>query len=335
MINTVSIDKLKQNWERLYGENKVLFPYSSYEYNYIISKYKYYKLDALKEDSNFYVYKDSSNKIKVIFPLTIKGDIIILFGDNVSGAGHLDVIYGNDTNYNDFAGAFKELRERFEGKKLEIHKLNESSNFLEFLKGTDLFDDINISVERECVKIVFADDYDEYYKTLSKSVRQNIRTSYNKMNKNNIVFELKVFSGQLDDKRVLGDIMRIYTKREFERKDKAVNKFKAIKNRYFNPLVWAMKTMQSQYTFVLYIENKATAFMTGFKSNSNSIVFPMLAIDSDYSKYMPGKLMINEAIKYLINNSSIRVLDLSRGTEKYKLDMGGIIHKNYCVDISL
>lgn len=129
--------------------------------------------------------------------------------------------------------------------------------------------------------------------------------------------------------------MHIYTKREFERKGKVVSKLKTIKNRYFNPLVWAMRTMHSQYTFILYIDHKAAAFMTGFKSNSNSIVFPMLAIDSDYSKYMPGKLMINETIKYLINNSTIRVLDLSRGTEKYKLDMGGTIHKNYSVEVML
>lgn len=45
--------------------------------------------------------------------------------------------------------------------------------------------------------------------------------------------------------------------------------------------------------------------------------------------------MIAESIKYLQEHSAIRVLDLSRGDEKYKFEMGGIRHYNYRFEIEL
>lgn len=45
--------------------------------------------------------------------------------------------------------------------------------------------------------------------------------------------------------------------------------------------------------------------------------------------------MIGESIKYLQEHSAIRGLDLSRGDERYKLEMGGVRHYNYKFEIQL
>lgn len=45
--------------------------------------------------------------------------------------------------------------------------------------------------------------------------------------------------------------------------------------------------------------------------------------------------MIGESIKYLQTNTAIRGLDLSRGDERYKLEMGGVRHYNYRFEIQL
>ena len=50
---------------------------------------------------------------------------------------------------------------------------------------------------------------------------------------------------------------------------------------------------------------------------------------------MPGKLMIAESIKWLQAHTQIRGLDLSRGDERYKLEMGGVCHYNYRFEIQL
>ena len=87
--------------------------------------------------------------------------------------------------------------------------------------------------------------------------------------------------------------------------------------------------MNNSYDFKFYIGKDLAAFMMGLESENKEVIIPKLAIDSNFSKYSPGKLMINETVKYLISNSNIRTLDLSKGSEKYKYDMGGTEHINY------
>lgn len=92
--------------------------------------------------------------------------------------------------------------------------------------------------------------------------------------------------------------------------------------------------MKEHYTFCLYINENPAAFMSGFVTNFNEIVFPIVAMNSSFREYVPGKLMINESIKYLQKKESIRVLDLSRGDERYKFEMGGSKHYNYRIFLS-
>lgn len=146
---------------------------------------------------------------------------------------------------------------------------------------------------------------------------------------------LQVVQGPFKDEALLSDAMRIYTKRESERKNRRIDFFPYIKHRYFSALVWAMKMLDSHYTFCFFLNNKLAAFMTGFATNYNEIVFPYVAIDSAFAPYAPGKLMISESIKYLQTHTSIRGIDLSRGDERYKLEMGGVRHYNYKFDIQL
>lgn len=39
--------------------------------------------------------------------------------------------------------------------------------------------------------------------------------------------------------------------------------------------------------------------------------------------------MISESVKWLQRNTDINGLDLSRGDERYKYEMGGVNHMNY------
>lgn len=159
--------------------------------------------------------------------------------------------------------------------------------------------------------------------------------AYKKVRSNELDMSLQVIKGPFTDKALLSDAMKIYTKRESERKNRRIDFIPYIKHRYFSALLWAMETLASHYTFCFFLNNKLVAFMTGFVTNYNEIVFPYLAIDSTFASYAPGKLMIAESIKYLQEHSAIRVLDLSRGDEKYKFEMGGIRHYNYRFEIEL
>lgn len=186
-----------------------------------------------------------------------------------------------------------------------------------------------------CVKIPFPDDYPEYEKGFNSHARNNLHRAYKKVRSNELDMSLQVIKGPFTDKALLSDAMKIYTKRESERKNRRIDFIPYIKHRYFSALLWAMETLASHYTFCFFLNNKLVAFMTGFVTNYNEIVFPYLAIDSTFASYAPGKLMIAESIKYLQEHSAIRVLDLSRGDEKYKFEVGGVRHYNYRFEIQL
>ena len=59
-----------------------------------------------------------------------------------------------------------------------------------------------------------------------------------------------------------------------------------------------------------------------------------LAINEDLDYYSPGRILMNELIKYLHEKTPIKVLDMSRGNERYKKDFGGRSYfiKDFVVD---
>lgn len=332
---------LKQIWQKLYADNSYLFPYSSWEYNEQIYKYMKIKPSSMFQKNYFLVYEEEQKPL-LLFPLYLKKNKLRLFGENISGAGNLDLLYDAAITAKQLKNAFAELKSMFPGKTLELRMINERSKLFLFLKGmADAGADAVLSVkaeeERVCVKVPFSDAYEEYEQGLSRNARSNLHKAYSKVRRNELDMSLQVIQGPFTDKALLSDAMKIYTKRESERKNRrAVWIFVPyFKHRYFSALVWAMETLASHYSFCLFLNNKLAAFMTGFVTNYNEIVFPYVAIDSTFASYAPGKLMIAESIKYLQGHSSIRGLDLSRGDERYKLEMGGVRHYNYKFEIQL
>lgn len=80
--------------------------------------------------------------------------------------------------------------------------------------------------------------------------------------------------------------------------------------------------------YVLYINNRIAAFFDSI-SAGKTIIIPRLAISDEFNRYSPGMILINESVKSLIDER-ISVVDLTHGTEQYKLSMGGIV--NHCVE---
>lgn len=328
--------QLKKIWKDLYKNNPYLYPFSSWEYNEQVNSYKRIKPQTLFQKEYFFVYYHNNIPL-MIMPLFKKRGTFYIFGENISGPDNLDFIYDKNIKNEDIYTAIKELKEKFPNTKLNLYKINERSKVYSFFKDNedDLKNyDIHIELDRVCVKICFPDEYQAYFQGLSRNARSNLHKAYNKIKKNNINIHLEVVRGPFSNKKLLSALMKIYTKRESERKDRSLDFFPFLKHRYASSLTWAMQTMKEHYTFCLYINENPAAFMSGFVTNFNEIVFPIVAMNSSFREYVPGKLMINESIKYLQKKESIRVLDLSRGDERYKFEMGGSKHYNYRIFLS-
>ena len=79
------------------------------------------------------------------------------------------------------------------------------------------------------------------------------------------------------------------------------------------------KKSANAITFGLYIDGKLASFISGIVSMQNEFIVPRLSINDDLLFYSPGMILINEVIKYLINNTEINVLDLSQGKKNINI----------------
>lgn len=323
---------LRSVWKKLYKDNPYLFPYSSFEYNEQVFAYTKIKPTTLFQKNYFFVYYEHEQPIMVM-PLFEKKNRVYLFGENISGAGNLDFVYTPSVRDEQFFAALAELKKQLPGRELRLYKINERSKLYYFLKKNDavLTREYSMQMEEDriCIKVVFPDSFEDYFKNLGRNTKSNMHKAYNKVVKTEADMRLQVIHGPLEDKELLSALMKIYTKRDLERKHKSYNVFAYMKHRHFSALTWAMEHLESHYTFCLFLKGQPAAFMTGFLTNFKEIVFPIVAMNSEFSKYAPGKLMICESIKYLQRDCIIRGLDLSRGDERYKLEMGGTSHFNY------
>lgn len=201
---------------------------------------------------------------------------------------------------------------------VELHRIDERSPIASFIP-----DEAAISNN---VAIYFGESYDEYFKKLSSSVRQNIRTAYNRLAKDGNCLNVKIFIGK--SKIPINEIIWLYCRRHRDRYGVETSFIKR----------WFLKHQSFATRFYRYADNAITVYMTindipaAFLSglyNNNRMIVPRLSINNDFKRYSPGMILVCETIKKLISDTKIRVLDLSLGEEPYKYQLGGVLHHAY------
>lgn len=177
--------------------------------------------------------------------------------------------------------------------------------------------------------ILMGDGYNAYYASLSKNTRQNIRTSYNRLEKDGKVLTSEFVRGCDLDSVTEDTIVNIYLRRRESHKnsDSYIHKLFL---KYFHYFTQASKRFEYSIYGIVRIDGEIAAFWNGFVSTDGRYVScPRLAIDERFNKYSPGILLINETAKNLKGRFGIDDLDLSRGNQDYKMRMGGINYYSY------
>lgn len=328
IIRQAVFKDLEHPWKRLYRSNKYLSPYASFEYNEIfIRNYRFGVKRALLR-TRFYELSDDHGHSVMIIPLYGIGKRFYIFGD-LAATGYLDFIYDDHCTCEVFTEGFALLGQKLPGCTLIINELNEKSLLDNYLSSQ-----YQCLGTNPCVNIAFGSDYDTYFKSLAKGVRQNIRTSRNRLEREILPWRVDVL---MDEPLSLGmkrDILRVYNKRTKTRYGINVNLLRKILRQVKNPITISTACMPDNFNAVLRIRDKVVAFLSGYVSNDGStVIVPRHAIDADYSCYGIGTLLISETIRWLASNTGIRNLDLSRGAEKYKFALGGTGHNNHSYEI--
>lgn len=325
------IKALEKAWRRLYESNPDLSPFQAYDFNLIAERYSRLSPRRYHLKPVFYEYADDEGDTLLIAPLYVKnslrGKTAFLFGDHMP-ASYSDFIYGMDLGQVDFDGAMAAIAKDLGNPLFCFNKVNESSQLSGFLLRTPTVD---CQVRKNpCVMIPLSGDYESYWKGMSKSARQNLRTSRNRLRKDGLDCRMRLYVGNPLEPAVMEEIMAIYTKRFFGRRYGFLKSVLiSFSKRRINPVTIALGRMETAFCSVLEIGGRSAAICTGFGRTGGKMVIPYLSMDESFSSYSPGGLLVEGTVKQLMDRGEFTAFDLGRGDEPYKTRYGGIKHANF------
>lgn len=329
-----SLFPLKRKWIELYKKGGYT-PFQSWELNRLWFLVYGLKGTRRKFQQVFYYFKDvGDDKKECIVPVLVNKKEKILA--NYSQFGPIDyydiLCSSNSDGFLD--DCLSALFEEYQGYKFNFENIPEGSVLCNLLEECD-------KQIAPCVRIEFRSlQYEEYYQSLSKHQRQNLRTAYNKLQKAGMSFSIVKYDAENRiPLSVHKKCMKLYEERCVMknggyRREGIFPKLAAVKDSRTN-LVNLLVRKGDNVVFVLYIENTPAAYMVCFYDEHRPMVYvPRLSASVEYLKYDSGILLLNESIKCLLAEG-ISVVDLTRGDEPYKLAMGGVVVNNYTFRKSL
>ncbi len=172
--------------------------------------------------------------------------------------------------------------------------------------------------------------HDEYVSSLHKNIYKNIRKSYNHLKTDDKTIELKHFRGtDMPSDAYLMELWKLYFRRKMAWRHKKIswlsmvaNNVKAMLETSLGCASRSLKLLSVAELYVLEIDHRPAAFMIVYR-HRNHLLMPKLAIDTSFSRYSPGILLILESSKEWIEEG-VADFDMCRGDERYKKEMGGI-----------
>lgn len=311
---------IETDWIRLYNATPEVSPFFHVSAFKIQLKYFYPYYLKYRCRPCFGVFEKDNTTHAIVPLLRYKGEKYQLWGFP-NGINESGILYDSETDVNSLMSTLKE-------------KLG-SVNFLKiderFILAKHITPPDYIYQQSSNAAISFGNSYDDYFNSLSKSTRQNIRTAYNRVNADGLNLEVSTFHGT-DTNLPIKEIISLYCRRHNERYGVKTNILKQWFLIHQSFATRMYRFSPNALTVCLKINGKLAAFLSGLYHNDRLIV-PRLSINNEYKRYSPGMLLVCESIKFLISNTSIRVLDLSLGSEKYKYSLGAKEHLSYSFDL--
>ena len=342
------LPSLKNRWMNLEKKSSCSpFQYYSFVYQLWIDYLFVYVV--LKKGIPVFVEIREDNDTKLIVPLFKHINGTYSFFGEINGSEYCDCIYADGEMVSRYLQIFHDFLDR---KLFRGDMLSTKSQTYSCLSSISGFKE---NGRKEYVDISFMQGYEFYYKSLSSSVRQNLRTSYNRSIRDGIDLEFLMICGNkalvkcripyedflnIDNRKYelqtltkhesnnwFSKMISLYVKRHFERYGLKTSFVKKFYLTHLNFSTRCLKSLPNSMTMILLINGQVAAFMSGYlDERGRRYIIPRLSINSDFRFYSPGILLINESILYFIKETNVQVMDLGMGTEEYKIKMGGVFH---------
>ncbi len=325
MTNEITMRRASHNslfldWNKLCADNHHASPFQQWELHDTIARHYLFFFVAKQEWPCYFVFYKGSNLL-MIAPLcrryTPHGIKYVSFGATPTIAFQ-DFIYSDNLSEEDMLACLQLLKAKC--GEIRFYNLSHESMLYRVLakQGEPVRENKNVTIP-------IGEGYEGYYAALSKNTRQNVRTAYNRMSTDGRLWEIELVDGRNLKRDVEKELMDVYVTRRKARyrATSAVHEW-FLRHEHFNTI--AMRQLDEAKFIVLRIDGKVAAFLAGYvDENHESLLIPRLAISDEFGRYSPGVVLINESMKLLEDKLHLKFLDLSKGDEKYKTQMGGVI----------
>jgi|LSQX01.3.fsa_nt_gb CelD/BcsL family acetyltransferase involved in cellulose biosynthesis len=328
-----SFAEVKEDWKKM--ETPSMSPFLYYDYlayvEHFTRCFSFYRPRVA-------CMSDSNGCPLMLVPL--KGSLNLgyykMLGD-IRGCDRMDALYKPELSTEERVAVTRAFYSAFKSKA-KLHRLQEQSPMVseapaELLLSLQTNTYVSIAVDK---------DWNEHFGKLHRNVRQSMRTAYNRMKRDGKQFKLEIFDAARPIDRIMWKkIMKLYFERIFTHyKQKKIRSLFGRLYWHFNYFYIKHDTLSlhhlaNSFHAVLMEGERPMAFLSGMMTHDgHTITVPRLAIDDNYRFYSPGYVLLAETLNYLGTNTGVHELDLSRGEEKYKFDLGGIPYKTTDIILS-
>jgi hypothetical protein len=327
------LTSIEAHWEKLYADSNLTYFCSLEWHKVVLSFLKKAALTKKLLKLQYFSVKSIDSQIAVIgffFVNRYGAKKNIQFSHILGPSDYYDFVYNtNNMSFTDLKEIIKSIQSDYNATRVSISMVKEDS----IVANTLLNDDRISKIKLPAVAIKLEENYDQYLQSLSKSVKQNIRTAYNRLKRDELDYKLTILNRSEAESIDFKKLKELYTLRNGFRKEKhnwKVKLFQTLNNSFNEPVdmfdLSALK--QTDFTLgILEFNNELAAYFFGFKQN-NKIEINRVVINETFKFYSPGMVLFNEYIKIAFEQN-LKIIDLTNGDEKYKFDLGGKIHNVY------
>lgn len=337
------IGRLREAWTELDAvarrqieDGKTAMEYTFYQtfpWNEFVERF-YQKRSAVKHGLKRieYVVMKSGGKTVAILPLMVSRlpKKVEMTAWRVAGVNNVSSPYNDEAHAEMFKALAGFIADRYKGFKIRLFDLPPETPFtraLAALPGAGYS-------ERGSYHIPLSEfkDFDEYYASLNKKLRHNIKTRSNHFTHGDLTASLRVFTCENPPTadywkkiwRLFFMRKNVWRKREITPLRKMVCAWETRRECRGGMKTASFYELPQTHLFSFEINGEPAAFAFLYLADRH-IVVPKLAIDTEQRAHAPGILMLKEIMKWCYDNG-VRDFDLCRGEEPYKQQMGAVNH---------
>ncbi len=221
------------------------------------------------------------------------------------------------------------IKNDFEGLDFYFNHIRDDSDlnmYLEKKKNVPYWTKVYVYVKNN-------GSIDGYKTSLSKHIRQNLRTAKNRMARDGYSFHIEVIDGLIRDKSLLRKLRNMHIKRYIKKNyDSGLNVFANSKNlvkiilnirkELFNNIVYhCMMTANNGSLILFLLNNEIAGYLYGLRDARALRIMQNCVIDQ-FKFYSPSFTGTYDFILYELGHGHSDI-DFTRGNEQYKYMLGG------------